>query len=309
MKKYFILLICIIFTGCSGFSSNPPINNLDSSKEVNSDNSSSKISQQKESKSNSSIQASESSSEASSTIDIPATIPFEVPIKVTHEYAEEMFNLVNDFSSEFRFPQFDSIQNMDITSLEVATNLYIYTRQQIIDENDSTPQSYVIKAEYMENTGKRFFGQDFEFPPGLKCSDIEPDPEDPLSYNVNGRCGMGYLKYLLIDVEQTENLYTGTFILFKPIFRWNMAEEQEDNILFYYNGPNDKSESNQHLGTLIFPDEQTRENIISKDDLSYMEYCYLRIPQEQIGTIEVTFGHDQDGSLIVTSCKWNFKTV
>ena len=158
--------------------------------------------------------------------------------------------------------------------------------------------------------GRHFFGDDFVFPQGLVCIDIVPVALDSPFYVGVGRGGMPTVGYFLLDVAELGDAYTATFLPYFPGPSWDDGAMDGVGFLNPNAAPNFHHTFWPHLHSggparLEFPDEETRMGTVWDGDVDFWDYLYLIIPQEQLGTITVTFQRAADGRMIAVSSRYD----
>ena len=241
---------------------------------------------------------------------------FVVP-EIECDYADELLEVVQGFSREYSFPKFESLDELDFESRPVSSNLYDLTvslndellalergvthkKREEIMANDSSVYS-LVRLDDMNEVGRRYFGKEFSFPKGLVCEEIAPLDSDSEYYKwTNARGGMSFFYYLLTDVIQNNNEIIVTFLPYSPNINWHNGTIETIS----FNNPKDEMYYyvRYDLGYFKYPSDEARENA---DVFSCLQYYYLTVPQEQLGTITVTFRRENDGRLIAASCRYN----
>ena len=162
---------------------------------------------------------------------------FILPEKVETSCAQTAIQLVTDFGGRFVFPEFYDVSTMDLFSDTVSYNLFLLTGSMSKDMEISN----LVLASDMTYTGQRFFGEQFNFPPGLSCYSIGPASQDPMYYTITNWPGTGVpIYYLLLDMKKDADEVIATFLPFSTRLSWQM----DDNGVFrtlgvYFFDPND----------------------------------------------------------------------
>ena len=229
------------------------------------------------------------------------TYPFVMP-DFSHEYADEMLAVLQGFSHEFIFPEFENLKKLDWVSRSVSSNLYQLT---LFLNNEFVSEGGVGCLEDMNTVGRRYFGDDFSFPKNLVCEEIVPVEANPNYYTWTiARGGMVPPNYLLTDVQEGSEYLVATFLPYTLHLSWDFESGVSDvyGILFFKpNYGSDNIHYWEYHAELMQPQIASDEKITS----DYLEYCLLPVPQEQLGTITVTFRRENDGRLIAASCRYN----
>ena len=113
----------------------------------------------------------------------------------------------------------------------------------------------------------------------------------------------------VIDVTELEDRYTATFLPYLPVGSWNDGALDSVGFLNPNSVPDFQNTFWPHLHSggptrLEFPDEETRMGTAT-GDVDFWDYLYLIIPQEELGTITVTFQRADDGRMVATSSRYN----
>jgi len=242
-------------------------------------------------------------------LELPPGTPFVRPEPIDHPLAGELSAVVRGFSREFFFPEFEDVYNMPFTSPTLSGNLFVMVwfqrYQQIREESGLADEEAFWEASKIHYTelaaaGRRFFGDDFNFPPGVEAFGIVPEAE---YYVPMGRGGIPYVGYFLLDVSEGEGYYTTTFLPFAPNYSWDDGAIVDVGFL----NPNSDQYANRMLwrGSFQFPDEETRMGTVHGGDVDFWDYLYIHLPQEELGVITVTFQRAVDGRIIAVSSRYH----
>ena len=244
---------------------------------------------------------------------------FDMP-NIKHIYKDEMLRIVSGFGFQFPFPQFESVSKLDFSSHMVGYNLCALTIQRNsellsrgsgISDSDIEEIALLIELyadeEYpprgarrsdMTIVGREFFGEKFTFPEGITSSMIAPFGENSKFYVQTHWMGSGFpfVYYLIIDIVENTNTIAATFLpfvaLIDPAYNEVFAVE-----LFRFN----------ELDSYGFParlEVSLDAPVIwdyEADPTLYLIDIGLPVPQDQLGTITVTFETLADGSLVAVS--------
>ena len=247
------------------------------------------------------------------------------PPVVDHPYAEEMIQLLTEFSTEALFPEFENLQSLDFwDGWAVSTNLYVLTlwrneelisqgrgiteeqRQDILERYGETSSS-VARHDDLTFIGRQFFGEDFYFPRGVIAEEIAPlDPDSEYYYFTSARGGvMGLHQYLLVDVIDDANFITATFVPYFLSLVWNLDEHYHLQAVQFrnFNFSEDFNDYRALLSPPILFGSSMHEPEAPLE--YYLQDTGLPVPQEELGTITVTFRREDSGNLIVTSSRYN----
>lgn len=311
MKKLYITALAVtILTACSNnvISPQPPV--VSSNVQHIAESSDVQVPQ-----SSSSPNSTNSSSDPSSS---PVYYSFVVP-EVEHIYADEMIQVVKNFGREFVFPEFENIETLDLPSYSVSTNLYRMTvslneelllqgrgvtnaqKEEILKERKDI--SSIVRCDDMTLIGRRYFGDQFNFPKNLICKEIAPLEHDSIFYTfVNGREMLSTF-YLLVDIQEESNFLVATFLPYDLLLDWDWDRDTTVTGIEFFN-PNYAEDGVSYFASFEYPDDFDREEA---DTTTYLKHCYLPVPQDELGTITVTFSREDSGNLIATKCVYNRK--
>jgi len=224
---------------------------------------------------------------------------FVMPERVEHEHADAMLALLSDFSVQVGFPEFSSVAEIDHASLSVSTNLFDLTPQAVVEWHT------IVRRDDMTEVGRRFFGEEFYFPKDIFAPEIEPFDEQSEYYVFpRGRGGWPPTDYLLLDVsEESENL-EATFLPFRLNLSWDCSPEARAAGYICVRSVDIGVDGAFFRVWLEFPDDFCEERDINTF-YDYLKFAQLPVPQDQLGTITVTFEILDDGSLIAVSSRYN----
>ena len=315
ISSLILFMIFLVLTGCTSENPFPP--------EILSDNSSNRNEtdiKEKESPMEETI-AEEARTEEIEPLQKETpneTYPFVMP-DFSHEYADEMIQLVTEFGHEFYFPEFEKIEELDLASWSVSSNLYWLTyflndellvqgRGITVEQKENLLKGFeniytsIVRCGDMTFIGRRYFGDDFSFPKNLIGREIAP-LETNLDYYIwtNARSFVGPRQYLLTDVQHESNDVIATFLLYYLHLDgdFNFDTSIVTGINFF--NPNYSQDGVSYFAAINPPRIASEERITS----DYLEACILPVPQNQLGTITVTFRRENDGRLIATSSRYN----
>jgi len=263
--------------------------------------------------------------------ELPPGTLFVRPEPVDHPLADELLALVSEFSGVFLFPEFEDVQSIDFYSPEVSFNLndVIFLRNiDLLAADRGVPREELelSEAELLELSitryddmiavGRQFFGDDFYFAKGEVGRLIVPMSDDPSLYVSIAEWGAPpFTRYLLVDLTEYEEVVAATFLPHWPLISW--IDQTITDVAFL--NPNPVPDRHHtfwpqtfwpHLGVigpaiLEFPDEETRMGTVFGGDVDFWDYLYLLVPQEELGTITVTFQRADDGRMIAISSRYN----
>ena len=248
--------------------------------------------------------------------------PFILP-KIEHIYKGEMVQLINEFSVEALFPEFQIINHLDYSSRNVSTNIFwlaydcndelilqgkgishedLKAIEEMVvakfPEDQRYPAHRTVRRDDMTMIGREYFGEQFEFPVSLITPEITHLDEESKYYIFSSWrfSGLPPINYILFDVIQKDNAIFATFLPFV------IEIDPLDNMIYsirFFNFI--ESRYNYHI---LF-----EEHIEFQPEIEpsyYLNYVrHLPVPQEQLGTITVTFRRENDGRLIATSSRYN----
>lgn len=267
----------------------------------------------------------ESSAFAPDAQEIIEYYPFIIP-ETEHIHKDKMVQQLDEFSVEVIFPEFQDIEHLDYSSSNVSTNIYqlAYSRNkdlvlqgggisqddlEIIEklvvsnfpENQRHSAHRTARRDDMTMIGREYFGEQFEFPVSLIAPEITPLDKSSTYYIFSSLRaeGLPSINYVLLDATEENDMIVATFLPF--IVRVNPPDNMVHDIEFF-----NLTESirNNYYADLETPIEF---------QLDVQASCYLNdvsclpVPQEELGTITVTFRLEDTGNLIATSCKYNRK--
>ena len=218
---------------------------------------------------------------------------FVMPQQAEGELAEKMLDFVHTFShTGFVFPEFASVTQMDFENPSVSSNLLGATRRDIVTIYDMTLE------------GRKFFGDEFEFPRGVETWDMFGEYVDGIySYSFWGRGGLDPWRYLILDYVVDGDSIVAIFFPFNPSADW--YDGAIDHVVFLYQ----YDMSNVATSRAFFDVKEgivyLKERVLPGFDGHILDYVLLHVPQEELGTITVTFRGVADGSLIAVSSRHN----
>lgn len=238
--------------------------------------------------------------------------PLALPT-VSHEAKAEMLALLS-FSQEYIFPEFASLAEMDLSLRRVSSSLYQHTlqrndellaqgsgisdelMQQLQTQRDGAYFNQVVRAADMTTVGRIYFGDAFVFPQGLECPEISPyEPGSEFYHWDNGRGGMPQFEYLLLAVEEAEyGSLSATFLPYQCDVSWDDGK----TYAIYFCDPGKKDFRQYSAGYFDTEDGAAPAG-------SLWEHYRITAPQEELGTVTVTFHREADGRLIAAACLFN----
>jgi len=239
----------------------------------------------------------ETEAEPPSTYEQAYSYPFVIP-EVDHPYAGEMSELINAYCTIFNFPQFDSLDELDVTLVNVSSPIFLHVVDRDIVNSGRHPLQRANRYN-MTIAGREFFGESFYFPPGVVTHFIEPYDEHSEYYRMLGWGPPWQIRrYLLVGVEEEAGQeITAVFLPYFMAFFADYDDSMTWRIEFH-----DKAGSNVR----IIPEGQPPFDW-DADPHRYLAYVrYLPMSQSELATLTLTFRREERGNLIITSSRYSF---
>ena len=248
-----------------------------------------------------------------------AFYPFVIP-EIEHPYKDEMVQLLTEFGFMLIFPEFKSIEELDWASAAVSGNLYQLTyhlNNELFSQGggiepeerealEEVAGASIVRLEDMNTVGRRYFGEEFSFPKNLICETIAPFEADPQYYALTSGAGLiPFKQYLLIDAQEELNHIIATFV---PFAIDNISSDNTINGIDFFNFTESSSMYRANIEKKIVYHPEV-EPIYYFDPVRLLNYVYLPVPQDQLGTLTVTFQIQDDGRLIAVSSRYGNSPV
>ena len=229
---------------------------------------------------------------------LESSIPFVIP-QLGCDLEDELLGFVYGWWREYLFPEFVDISDMPFEAMEVASSLFFKAGISTFPA-DGSP--WVVPLEDMNTVGRRFFGSGFSFPPDVtEAWEIAPTQIDGEYYykSIGGRGGMSRVRYLLVNSLVNGDEVTATFLPYVPHFSWYDESLMSISLLYRHTRPNG-FESIWAPHEIYYFDIPEGHEVLLSYEGNVLDYVRLRVPQETLGTLTVTFTRE-DGRLIAVS--------
>lgn len=244
----------------------------------------------------------------------PANDPFCDP-SISHALAEPLLAVVQGFSGEYLFPEFESVADMPYSHRTVLSNVYSIAqnrREELLpDVPPLTPEEEAHVNRYSDGVtafhrgdlnriGRIFFGNDFRLPPESNGDEIGLIPETDFYSFLYARGLKAQFAYLITEIKEDGEFVIASFLPYRPLL--NPDDYTIADVIFLDNITDPLSFVPYSLGELRYSSDEVRMNA---DIHSCLDSYYLRVPQDRLGTITVTFRQEQDDRYIAISCQYN----
>jgi len=264
---------------------------------------------------------------------------------VEHPYKFEMIELLTEYSSQALFPEFEDVRSMDFnerftTNLMWLTSLYAgnYFSDRNVSEEEDFPfaselrflnqglsyeerltlseqftgiphSGMIVHRSNMTTIGRWFFGKDFYFPKDVITDETAPlDPGGEFYHVVRGRGGVWCVfRYLLLDVKDESRYIAASFLPHMVYFDWENPME-EGTAITWINFLNPHGEAEYSIDFDNWLESPVYLTPIQNFS-DYLENVGLPVPQDQLGTLTVTFQIQDDGRLIAVSSRYGNSPV
>ena len=223
------------------------------------------------------------------------SIPFVMP-QANCDLEDELLDFMHSWWYEYLFPQFSAVSELSLESPGAIWGLFYRTRQKY-----SYGHHQPVPFEAINRVGHRFFGSDFSIPDVLTPTEI-----DGVQYHIydGGRGGMPTIRYLLVSSLLDGDEIIATFLPYVPVFCWGDSTLSEVRFLYRHIHPIVGREVIWAPREAIYLEIPESHEVLRDYEGSVLYYVRIRVPQETLGTITVTFTRE-DGRLIAVSSVHN----
>ena len=225
-------------------------------------------------------------------------VPFVMPQQPQTETADELLEFVHGFSRSFIFPEFADVSQMDFEDASVSSNLLHATTLWL------GKLSGIASLDDMNLVGRGFFGDEFEFPRGIETWDVFGEYVDGIyRYGFQGRGGICPWRYLLLDYSTGGENIVATFLPFQASADW--SDGAIDHVMFLYPYDFEGAATARRFFDIVEDVAYLEERVLPGYDGHILEHVFLVIPQEELGTITVTFRREEGGNLVAIRSVWS----
>ena len=231
------------------------------------------------------------------------SVPFVMP-QANCDLEDELLDFMHSWWREFLFPQFSDVSEMQLESWESWRFNFNESLALMVEWREYNGL-WVTSLENINAVGRSFFGSAFNFPltawgPGY----IQIEEECYLKSPLGGRGGIPTVRYLLVSSLAEGDAITATFLPYVPLFSWEDSTLLQVWFLYRHIDPVSGIEVIWELSEVSYLEVPEGCEVLHGYEGNVLDYVRLRVPQETLGTLTVTFTRE-DGRLIAVSSVLN----